>query len=167
MEATTKPAGGAPQQFDSNTIRNNENTETALTIDHYFGNGDTFKKLQEKQDIEQNINVYYNYILKCTDGMFKGRFLFVNTTPDGELFGSGDPEELDLTMYIESANLSEKHAEIKFVENCKYILRDCGSETGTWTRVGRPGDSVNDQFSSGAIDLYSESRMRMYKVGDY
>ena len=42
--------------------------------------------------------MYYNYILKCTDGMFKGRFLYVNTTPDGELFGSGDPEELDLTM---------------------------------------------------------------------
>ena len=99
--------------------------------------------------------------------MFKGRFLYVNTTPDGELFGSGDPEELDLTMYIESANLSEKHAEIKFVEDCKYILRDCGSETGTWTRIGRPGDSINDQFSSGAIDLYQESRMRMYKVEDY
>ena len=47
-------------------------------------------------------------------------------------------------MYIESANLSEKHAEIKFIENCKYILRDCGSETGTWIRIGRPGESLTD-----------------------
>ena len=153
--------------YDPFKIKNDENTEVALTIDHYFGNGDTFKKLQELQDKDPNTRNFYNYILKCTDGMFKGRFLYINTTPDGELFGSGDPEELDLTMYIESASLSDKHAEIKFVDNCKYILKDCGSETGTWVRIGHPGDSISDQFSSGAIDLYQESRMRMYKVGDY
>lgn len=67
----------------------------------------------------------YNYLLKCTDGIFSGKFLYINTTPDGELFGSGDPEKIDLTMYIESADLSEKHAEIKFIDNFKYILRDC------------------------------------------
>jgi pSer/pThr/pTyr-binding forkhead associated (FHA) protein len=38
-------------------------------------------------------------------------------------------------MYIESAELSERHAEIKFVENNKYILKDCGSEGGTWVRI--------------------------------
>jgi hypothetical protein len=77
----------------------------------------------------------YNYLLKCTDGIFNGKFLFINTTPDGELFGSGDPEMIDLTMYIESAELAEKHAEIKFTDNCKYILKDCGTENGTWVRV--------------------------------
>jgi len=70
-----------------------------------------------------------------------GKFLYINTTPDGELFGSGNPDELDLTMYIESANLSERHAEIKFVEDCKYFLHDCNSETGTWLRVGNEGDT--------------------------
>jgi pSer/pThr/pTyr-binding forkhead associated (FHA) protein len=39
-------------------------------------------------------------------------------------------------MYIESANLSDKHAEIKFVNNSKYMLKDCESETGTWVRIG-------------------------------
>jgi hypothetical protein len=34
-----------------------------------------------------------HYLLKCTDGIFEGKFLYINTTPDGELFGSGDPEE--------------------------------------------------------------------------
>jgi FHA domain len=97
----------------------------------------------------------YNYLLKCTDGIFSGKFLFINTTPDGELFGSGDPEKIDLTMYIESAELSEKHAEIKFVDNCKYILRDCGSTGGTWVRVTREHD------------LYLQNRRRIYKVGDY
>ena len=94
----------------------------------------------------------YNYLLKCTDGIFSGKFLFINTTPDGELFGSGDPDTIDLTMYIESADLSEKHAEIKFLDNAKYVLRDCGSEGGTWVRINRE------------VDLYSQNRRRVYKV---
>lgn len=120
-------------------IRNDPKTPVAMSISNVLSNGDTFKKLQETQNNEDS-NVYYNYILKCTDGIFVDKFLYINTTPDGELFGSGDPDELDLTMYIESANLSEKHAEIKFVDNCKYLLRDCNSETGTWIRVGHPGE---------------------------
>ena len=93
-------------------IRNDPNTEVALLVENFFGNGDTFKNLEQLQDAEQDINIFYNYVLKCTDGMFKGKFLYINTTPDGELFGGGDPDELDLTMFIESANLSDKHAEI-------------------------------------------------------
>jgi len=97
----------------------------------------------------------YNYLLKCTDGIFSGKFLFINTTPDGELFGSGDPEKIaEITMYIESAELSERHAEIKFVDESRYILRDCGSETGTWVRVRE-------------LDLYEESRTRIFKSGPY
>ena len=57
-----------------------------------------------------------HYLLKCTVGHFMGRFFFINTTPDGEVFGSGDPDDLDdITMYIESAQLSERHADIKFI----------------------------------------------------
>lgn len=97
----------------------------------------------------------YNYLLKCTDGIFSGKFLYINTTPDGELFGSGDPEKIDLTMYIESAELSEKHAEIKFVDQCRYVLKDCGSEGGTWVRVSRDHD------------LYLQNRKRVYKVNEY
>ena len=76
-------------------------------------------------------------------------------TPDGEVFGSGDPEEnQDITMYIESAGLSLRHASIVYSDakgnafdnfedgeideyNGRYILRDCGSSTGTWMRVGK------------------------------
>ena len=108
--------------------------------------------------------------MKCTDGIFVDKFLYINTTPDGELFGSGDPDELDLTMYIESANLSERHAEIKFVDNCKYLLRDCESETGTWIRVGHPGEislsASGSDWCSGS-DFYLESRERIFKAGDY
>ena len=68
------------------------------------------------RDLETNIDAK-NYLLRCTDGIFSGKFLFINTTPEGEIFGSGDPEEnQDITMYIESENLAERHADIKFVD---------------------------------------------------
>jgi hypothetical protein len=57
------------------------------------------------------------YLLRCTDGIFKGKFLFINVTPDGEVFGSGDPEQnQDITMYIESAGLSLRHASIVYTD---------------------------------------------------
>jgi len=140
-------------------MRNDKDTEVAPLLPNFVGNGETFKKLSEIQD-KSDINKYYNYILKCTDGIFLGKFLYINTTPDGELFGSGNPDELDLTMYIESANLSDRHAEIKFVDDSKYFLHDCNSETGSWLRVGHPGDPSG-------IDIYQESRLRMFKAGDY
>ena len=153
-----------------NEIRNDPNTEVIPLIENYFGNGDTFKKQQEFQEQSEYTNNFYNYILKCTDGIFLGKFLYINTTPDGELFGSGNPDELDLTMYIESANLSDRHAEIKFIDNCKYLLKDCDSESGTWVRIGQTSlasdGCVNGHKGSG-IDLYQESRLRMYKVGEY
>ena len=37
------------------------------------------------------------------------------SSPEGEVFGSGDPEKNeDITMYIESADLSLRHASIKY-----------------------------------------------------
>jgi len=44
------------------------------------------------RDLEDNLEGPL-YLLKCTDGIFSGKFLYINTTPDGEVFGSGDPEE--------------------------------------------------------------------------
>jgi len=105
-------------------------------------------------------------VLRCTDGIFHNKFIYINTTPDGEVFGSGDPEKLDLTMYIESAELSERHAEIKFVDNSKYLLHDCNSDTGTWVRIGHPGEH-KDGTSPCGLDLYEESRLRIFKAGDY
>ena len=128
----------------------------APDIKTFIGNGERFSDLSKmslsKEYVAESGN--YNYLLKCTDGIFSGKFLYINTTPDGELFGSGDPEKIDLTMYIESAELSERHVEIKFVDNCKYLLKDCGSESGTWVRIREQ-------------DLYQQSRSRVYKVKDY
>ena len=57
----------------------------------------SFAQIQENELYETK-----QYLLRCTDGFFQGKFLFMNTTPDGEVFGSGDPEKnQDITMYIE------------------------------------------------------------------
>lgn len=58
------------------------------------------------------------YLLRCTQGEFKGRFLYINMTEGGELFGSADPEEhQQITMYIENAGLSPFHASIEFTDS--------------------------------------------------
>jgi len=76
-----------------------------------------------------------DYVVKCTEGLFAGRFIYVNRTPQGELFGS-DKGSKDVTMYIENANLSPKHAEIKFnSQTYQYFLRDADSADGTWVRI--------------------------------
>ena len=89
------------------------------------------------------------YVLRCTEGEFKGRFLFINMISGGELFGSADPEEnLDITMYIENSGLSPFHASIQFIDSKgkplgedgssqwgHYLLTDHNSKTGTWASV--------------------------------
>mmetsp|Transcript_16152 Transcript_16152/g.34940 ORF Transcript_16152/g.34940 Transcript_16152/m.34940 type:complete len:656 (+) Transcript_16152:203-2170(+) len=76
-----------------------------------------------------------DYVIKCTEGLFHGRFIYVNRTPQGELFGS-DKSDKAITMYIENAKLSPKHAEIKFNEHTyQYFLRDVDSRDGTWVRI--------------------------------
>jgi hypothetical protein len=51
-------------------------------------------------------------LLKCTEGIFEGKFFYINMTPEGEVIGSvGDQT---VSMHIENASLSPAHAEIKF-----------------------------------------------------
>ncbi|CAK9090373.1 Probable protein phosphatase 2C 3 (PP2C 3) [Durusdinium trenchii] len=69
------------------------------------------------------------------EGLFAGRFIYINRTSQGELFGS-DRNSNAVTMYIENAGLSPSHAEIKFVAaTCQYFLTDAGSVDGTWVRI--------------------------------
>ena len=85
-----------------------------------------FSHSDNKDDIEEKI---VDFVLRCIKGIFKGKFIYLNLTPEGETFGS-DPNS-DLTMYIENAGLSDKHAEIKYNPTTKkYILKDLNSKTG-------------------------------------
>ena len=110
---------------------------------HTGSNPKAFIKLEDNKQ----------YLLRCTDGIFQGKFFYINMTPEGEVFGSGDPDKNeDITMYIEKAGLSHRHASILYSDkdgqsyfedengeideyNGRYILRDCDSQSGTWVRV--------------------------------
>lgn len=79
--------------------------------------------------ISQVDEIIVDYVLRCIKGIFSGKFIYINLTPEGEIFGS-DPNA-DLTLYIENGGLSPKHAEIKYDYNeKKYYLRDLDSERG-------------------------------------
>ena len=56
----------------------------------------------------------YDHLLKCIDGPFSGRFIYISTAPRGEILGGSDPEGNSLTMFVENAELSPRHLEIKF-----------------------------------------------------
>eukprot|EP00747_Dinoflagellata_sp_TGD_P222617 gnl/TRDRNA2_/TRDRNA2_94323_c0_seq2.p1 gnl/TRDRNA2_/TRDRNA2_94323_c0~~gnl/TRDRNA2_/TRDRNA2_94323_c0_seq2.p1 ORF type:complete len:638 (+),score=123.55 gnl/TRDRNA2_/TRDRNA2_94323_c0_seq2:57-1970(+) len=89
----------------------------------------------ERVQMDQIDSGPVDYVVKCTEGLFSGRFIYVNRTPQGELFGS-DKGSKEITMYIENANLSPKHTEIKFNDQTyQYFLRDFASEKGTWVRI--------------------------------
>lgn len=84
-----------------------------------------------------------------------GRFLYINMTEGGELFGSADPEQNEeVTMYIENAGLSPFHASIQLTDADgqsifssqldpsqidyslgHYMLFDRGSDSGTWVHI--------------------------------
>eukprot|EP00913_Durusdinium_trenchii_P008546 g8025.t1 len=82
-----------------------------------------------------------DFVARCVQGLFAGRFIYINRTSQGELFGS-DRNSNAVTMYIENAGLSPSHAEIKFVAaTCQYFLTDAGSvdvfrRRGSTARIG-------------------------------
>ena len=95
---------------------------------------------------------FYHFLLKCTEGLFKGKFFYINTSSEGEIIGGGDYNSL--TLHIEKASLAERHCSIKFTGDYKYILDDLESADGTWVKV----------FD---LNLSEESRERVYRVSDY
>ena len=95
---------------------------------------------------------FYHFLLKWTDGIFKGKFFYINTSSEGEVIGGGDYN--NLTLHIEKANLSDKHWSIKFTPQFKYILNDLGSTDGTWVKI----------FD---LNLSAENRERVYRISDY
>ena len=84
-------------------------------------------------------------------------------------------------MYIEAAELSERHADIKFqcplqiqsqnsleyetefARKGQYVLKDCNSQSGTWTKI--PNSFASEQNSM-LINLH-ESLDRIFKVDQH
>lgn len=79
-------------------------------------------------------NGVMDYSLKCISGPHKGKFAYINLTPDGEIIGDRD-EDGQVTLAVPGANLDPKHAQIIYKSGC-YILKDLNSTTGTWHKYG-------------------------------
>lgn len=80
--------------------------------------------------------------------MFKHRFLYITTHKEGEIIGSGNPQDEGLTLQIEGVGLAPKHVKLKFNGFKKFYVKDFKSQTGTWLKISKNGQEIkhNDVF---------------------
>jgi serine/threonine protein phosphatase PrpC len=92
--------------------------------------------LSRSEDIstKEVSNGLVDYSLKCLKGIHRGKFMYMNLTPDGEIIG-GDPNDTSLTLFMENSNLDNRHVQIS-PKNCGYYLKDLNSSTGTYIKQG-------------------------------
>jgi hypothetical protein len=104
--------------------------------------------------------------------------LYINQIEDGEVFGSADPSQhQQITMYIENAGLSPFHASIKYLdskgkfyfssekassETGFYMLKDEGSQTGTWSSVKQSYASQQNWM----LTSLNDSAHKVFWVGE-
>ena len=63
----------------------------------------------------------FDYVLKCVEGPFFNKLLYINTSEVGEVFGGSSDYDVvanphKLTMFIENVDLSDLHAKIRYDE---------------------------------------------------
>jgi hypothetical protein len=88
---------------------------------------DNFDNFHNKINITEIKELPIKYALQCIDGIYKNRFLYITTHIDGEVFGSGDAKAYGLTLQIDGAGLSAKHAQLKFDGFKNFDVIDFGS----------------------------------------
>lgn len=76
-------------------------------------------------------------MLRCTRGIYKGYYIYLNVTNAGETIGSSDKE---VSLLIDDAQVAEKHATIKLefddeLQRYCYLLRDLRSGGATWIKI--------------------------------
>ncbi len=82
-------------------------------------------------------------LVRCVEGKYKGRFFYVNPNVrdmqnQGETLGSEETTQPPLTMVIAGAGLSSRHCKIWMdAETGCYLVKDLGSDSGTWVKVRR------------------------------
>lgn len=96
---------------------------------------DNYDTMSQKLNITEIKELHVKYVLDCIEGIFKNRFLYITTHKDGEILGSGDAKLYGLTLQIEGAGLSPKHAQLKFDGFKNFDVLDFGSESGTWMNI--------------------------------
>lgn len=128
-KSPTKPVDNPPKEVQKET--GPKKTKYPILAIHK----ENFDILQFKSNITEIEELPLKFVLKCIEGVYKNRFLFINTTPDGEIFGSGDAKTYGLTLQIEGAGLDTKHAQLKFDGFKGFHVVDYGSQSGTWMNI--------------------------------
>ncbi len=108
----------------------------------------------------------FDYVLRCIDGPYLGKTLYINSSPNGEIIG-GEPgynqqrNQEKLTLYIENSDLQKRHAQITLNHHCQYWIKDLTDRklpnAGIWIKVPTYGDG---------IDLYKDQNWkRKFRIG--
>ena len=108
----------------------------------------------------------FDYVLRCIDGPYLGKTLYINSSPNGEIIG-GEPgynqqrNQEKLTLYIENSDLQKRHAQITLNHHCQYWINDLTDHklpnAGIWIKVPTYGDG---------IDLYKDQNWkRKFRIG--
>ena len=136
--------------------------------------------LSRSEDIstKEVSNGLVDYSLKCLKGIHRGKFMYMNLTPDGEIIG-GDPNDTSLTLFMENSNLDNRHVQIS-PKNCGYYLKDLNSSTGTYIKQGNQDpiliydgmeiqiNSQSFEFNYGPeIDDTITEWFKKYDLGEY
>lgn len=61
---------------------------------------DNFEASAAKLNITEIAELPLKYVLRCIEGLYKNRYIFITTHPEGEIFGSGDVKLYGLTLQI-------------------------------------------------------------------
>lgn len=104
--------------------------------------------MAKKLNITQIEPLEIKYVLKCIEGLFKNRFLYVTTHKEGEVIGGGDAKQHGLTLQIEGVGLADSHCKLKFNGFKKFMVKDLGASSGTWLKIPKDGIAIkhNDMF---------------------
>lgn len=105
---------------------------------------DNFEASAAKLNITEIAELPLKYVLRCIEGLYKNRYIFITTHPEGEIFGSGDVKLYGLTLQIEGVGLAPKHAQLKYDGFKSFNVIDFGSETGTWMNIPQEGVEIKD-----------------------
>ena len=100
---------------------------------------DNFECSFTKLNITEIAELPLKYVLRCIEGLYKNRYIFITTHPEGEIFGSGDVKLYGLTLQIEGVGLAPKHAQLKYDGFKSFNVIDFGSESGTWMNIPQEG----------------------------
>ncbi|OMJ81129.1 hypothetical protein SteCoe_18494 [Stentor coeruleus] len=74
----------------------------------------------------------YELLLKCTSGLYSGKFIYLNSN-EPEILGSGSFEALGVTASLQNVSLEPVHSKIEYKND--FFISDMSNQKGTWLKL--------------------------------